>query len=916
MKKDWTNFRKDNFLSAKSELLGGFKNPEVVWSDNIGGYVRDLFTIKNSDGTKDIIFAAGGRIIRKNYLGQSLWQSSPKGVEGISFIIDIDNDGIEEIGATNGRELFIYSSLTGELLFSHYFGPPLSSGALYSMIIAHNFDKKNNFFKVLVGLWSSRYVLVFDFKNGSRNGYLQHKIDVKDGFHPTVLATDIDNCGKDEIIVTKRGAIYFIDSETGEVKKSIDWISGGERRRNYGFFQIADVNKDGKPECVVASSLVTRHISMIEVDNEGNMNIKWDRFIEHIYPTDTTEVRHCFSSLKDVDGDGFEELVLSIFNSKKDNKWYTEIINPVSGEIKYSFENVYIWGLHDIDNDGIYEIFASTETKRTTDKYSTTFILKYENGVFNKKCINNNTKFATRFINSKNDLSIFRLEFLPDDIFTIKTSNGLAFPLIEFQDKKTLITLNFLNGVKSIILNKEFEKDIHISLIDDLDNDGFDEIVFSDALGYSYILKLDGNIIAKFEASTSLPTGMFGQNKPAFTPITYYDEEQKNSYFLIPNLYNNISIYKFEHNLKQPIKFKEIDNIGKRGWNCNQGLGYVAQYKSKKYLFLASAKADHSVLQVLDLNGNLFKEFHFDDFPPPKYNNRIGLYEWLLIDEKILLASLYKSYSMNSEETFAFDFETGKQLWHIKEVGEGDYGRGFGAYGFTSYYKDSEGRLHTFFLAKDTFCHFDAHSGEFIKPPQVITFITEKVLKEKGIYSISDEDLATWTDPFSAYGSIAIEDINNDNEKELLFIGCFNAIGALDMNHNVIWWDNAPLSDLCMRYPGICDIDNDGELEIGVGHINGKFVCYSAKTGKEKWSFNLDSVTSDIVCSDIDGDGYYEFIFGTSDGRLLALGNNAKIKFELKFDSSVGSPIIADIDNDNKSEIIVLTGDSKICWVK
>jgi len=105
-------------------------------------------------------------------------------------------------------------------------------------------------------------------------------------------------------------------------------------------------------------------------------------------------------------------------------------------------------------------------------------------------------------------------------------------------------------------------------------------------------------------------------------------------------------------------------------------------------------------------------------------------------------------------------------------------------------------------------------------------------------------------------------------------------------------------------------------LELGVGHINGKFVCYSSKTGKEKWSFNLNSVTSDIVCCDIDGDGYYEFIFGTSDGRLIALGNNAKIKFELQFDSSVGSPIIADIDNDNKPEIIVLTGDSQICWIK
>jgi hypothetical protein len=916
MNNDWTNFRKDHLLSARSGLKGSIIKPEIRWKEFLGGYIRDMYTVKNNDGTKDIIFAAGGRIVRKNLLGNTVWNSIPKSIEGISFICDLDADGIEEIAASNGRELFIFSSANGELLFSHYFGPPQSSGAAYSMIIPHNFEKEKNYYKVLVGLWSSRELLVFDFSKGTKNGKLQHIVDVKDGFHPTIVAADIDNCGKDEIIVTKRGAIYYIDCDTGKVKKYIEWISGGERRRNYGFFQIADINHDGNLECVVASSQVTRHLSMIGNDGKGNLSVEWDKFIEHIYPTDTTEVRHVFNSLNDVDGDGYPELVLSLFNTRNDNKWYTEIINPINGEIKYEFPDTFIWGLQDTDNDGIYEIYASKETSRITKKYSETFVLSFCDGKFIKSNSRHNSKFATRFINSKSDLSIFRLEFLADEIWTINTKEGKRYITIEDSGNGLELSINYLNKTTSDKITLHNNEFVNIALVEDLNNDGIDELILCDNIGSVLIMQPDGRIISRFEASNSLSVGLFGQNKPAQTAVAFTISNDESRYFTIPSLFNCINTYEINPGLKVPDKHNVLPGIGKRGWNCNQQLGYVTKVNEEAIIMCASATADHSILEIHDKNGNLIKQFDFKDFPAPNVKNRLGLYEWMLIDEKILLVSLYKSYSMNSEETFAFDYESEKQLWHRKEIGEGEWGRGFGAYGFTSYKKDENGRIHVFFLAKDTFCHFDALTGEFIKPPLLLKDLTEIVLRDKGIYDVSDVSLSTYTDPFSAYGSITIADINNDGKDELLFFGCFNAIGAMDMDHNVLWWKNTPLSDLCMRYPGLCDIDNDGELEIGVGHINGDFICYSAKNGKEKWRFNLGSIASDIACCDIDGDGFEEFVFGTADGRLIALGNNGKMKFEKQFDTSVGSPVIADLDGDGKAEILVVTGDAFINWIK
>ena len=731
---DWTNFRKDNLLTAKSEQKGNLTNPQVIWSEFLGGYIRDMYSSKRNDGQKDIVFAAGGRILKKDILGNTIWSSVPKGIEGISFICDLDSDGIEEIGATNGRELFIFSSLNGELLFNHYFGPPQSSGAVYSMIIPHNFDKKQNYYKVLLGLWSSRDVCVFDFSSGAKNGRLQYTIDVKDGFHPTVVAADIDNCGKDEIIVTKRGAIYYIDCETGKVKKSIDWISGGERRRNYGLFQIADVNKDGNLECVVASSLVTRHLSMIENDGKGNLSVKWDRFIEHIYPTDTTEVRHVYNSLNDVDGDGYPELVLSLYNTRGDNKWYTEVINPITGEVKYEFPDTFIWGAQDINSDGIFEIFASEEKSRITKKYSETFILSFSDGKFIKSNRRPDSKFATRFMNSKSDLSIFRLEFLPDEIWTINTKEGKGYITIGDSAAGIEIFINYTDKTASKKIKSDYTEFVNVALVEDLNNDGVDEIIFCNNKGSVSVTGSGNETISMFEASTSLPLGLMGQNKPALTAAAYTIPNDENRYFTIPALYNRIYTYDLYPNQPEPEEYLALQGVGKRGVSCNQQFCYITKVNNETITISASSVAEYSLLEVHSINGKLLKQFEFKDFPAPSYNNRLGLYEWLLIDEKILLVSLYKSYSMNSEQTFAFDYNTGKQLWHRKEVGEGEYGRGFGSYGFTSYKKDENGRIHVFFLAKDTFCHFDALTGEFIKPPLLLKDLTEVVLKEKGCF--------------------------------------------------------------------------------------------------------------------------------------------------------------------------------------
>jgi outer membrane protein assembly factor BamB len=122
-----------------------------------------------------------------------------------------------------------------------------------------------------------------------------------------------------------------------------------------------------------------------------------------------------------------------------------------------------------------------------------------------------------------------------------------------------------------------------------------------------------------------------------------------------------------------------------------------------------------------------------------------------------------------------------------------------------------------------------------------------------------------------------------------------------------------------LRLPGLADLSGDGRLSIGVCHSNGIFECCDAATGSELWSLDLGSTTSDIVSGDIDGDGKEEFITGTTDGHLIAIGLDASgqgvIRWSLELGFALGSPVVADADGDGKAEILVVTGDGMLVCV-
>ena len=302
--------------------------------------------------------------------GTSIWKSRSYGINAIGAVEDLDGDGEMEIACSTGYEVIVLAAESGDLLMRHYVGFPHSAGTPAGTLLCHKFDRSSRGMHLIAPMMSAKEVLVFDFRNGKRNGVLAHTLWMDDAFHPTAVAADMDNDGVDELVISKLCGLYVFNVLTGTMTGSVHWTSNGERHRNYGLNQLVDIDGDGVREVVIVAERVARHIAVIDNDGKGNLTPLWDRFVEFIYPNDTTELRHTGNSVSDVDGDGKPELVICLFNARGDGRWWLEVLDPLTGTVKLELPDTYLWGVQDINGDGVSELFIGEEHDRNPAPFS------------------------------------------------------------------------------------------------------------------------------------------------------------------------------------------------------------------------------------------------------------------------------------------------------------------------------------------------------------------------------------------------------------------------------------------------------------------------------------------------------------------------------------------------------------------
>jgi outer membrane protein assembly factor BamB len=171
------------------------------------------------------------------------------------------------------------------------------------------------------------------------------------------------------------------------------------------------------------------------------------------------------------------------------------------------------------------------------------------------------------------------------------------------------------------------------------------------------------------------------------------------------------------------------------------------------------------------------------------------------------------------------------------------------------------------------------------------------------------------------YHGCSFGDIDGDGKPELAF-GCYDdTVRMLNAEDGSLKWNFGMGAYNYVGAPVVmADADNDGLYELlAVGWYKMKAI---SSTGSEKWSYNIPDYATCFrgpALSDIDNDGMLELVFGTSEGKVIALeGESGSEKWVLDLAADYGdtldidhAPVIGDFDGDGKLEGFVVGGHTR-----
>ncbi|HWF44171.1 MAG TPA: VCBS repeat-containing protein [Candidatus Kapabacteria bacterium] len=866
------------------------------WSIRLGGGYQEIEPV--GDGTGDLLLAYGGGIQRISIEGEYRWRSTPFGAHWIAGVFDLDGDGRLEILTSNGREVIILSAVDGAILFRDSVGPPFSYGTYATMFKVHSFFGTG--MQILVPCFSHKEVLMYDCSNGAENTRVLHRLWMDDGFHPSIAIGDVNHDGVDEIVIARLGGVYVFDPESGSMISKTLWNSDTERRRNYGHFALSDIDSDGDLEAIILSDKVTRHLAVLDNDGHGNFSPQWDRFIEHIYPADTTDVRYTVNSIRDVDGDGKPEIIVSLFNERKDKRWYTEVLDPMTGHVLIELPDQYLRGIQDADGDGIPELCLSHELARTPAQYSdlSIYSVKNQRTIWKQEA----SRFAERSVHPTSFYSAFKPDvFGEQEIWQseLGREKGLY-----------ILTGNKLGLLSHDLTVTSVAENLSLPFRIAHTQENFILVTQSGGSIIKIATPNPPKVIA--ECGYHLTTEAHISARPGIVPTIFASENSR--YLAIPDFANNINVFR-ANGSKTPERCAVIRGRSRLGYDGIFHVASVIDTSSGPMLVVVDDEGlVHARLSLYSAEGERIRSFEFPDMPASIPGSRIGCYDWLYFRHSrgaALFVSFYQSQSMNSECSLAFLIATGEILWRKDRTGIGEYGRGVGPWG-TSALRYQNGTPIAVFCAKDTLCELNLETGEFIRIPKLLTEYTADAMKSSGAFM--EQSVVTHSsieDPFTAYGT------PNVHDDDLIIGGCFGGFGVIAKSGQPKWWHPAHFGDVLYRQPALGDIDGDGRLELGQGHADGTFRIYDYETGTLRASLALNAITTDILAIDMNSDGKIEFVTGTNDGRLLVIGcdgskddaNNFSILAEYYSGYGMGSPIAEDLNGDGRAQIFVASAD-------
>ncbi len=938
MKKDvaWQQFRGNHALTGRSELIGTSPCPRTLWSLDLGASVSfieakldklnsSVISIPNADKYgKDWevrkAYELNGRIIDLDGKNNVKVHSDGKykvgdlvpGIPGYERV-SCDSGGFQKgAGGDDPLPCYLQNWVDGTwntVWVSEPFTGFTNDRSTTGQPIIGDFDADGDM-EVAVVPWYD--VQVMNLSTG--------KLEYTGNYQPNKNYGEVES-GK--ITEEEKARLREAAKTTG---------------RPYGFFGAYDLGGDNRDEFVILGDF-EKFISVLGW-NEGELIELWDHQIEAGTTRSLTSHDTGVAPVGDIDGDGFPEIVTSIFNEQNDQKWHTVAFDGMTGDKKLDLADRHLEAMADLNSDGDMELFVTVTQGAVIPKYGPVEIIELNKGETQTIWASSNSGFhhvnLHEFPLNVNSRSAWgnRTIFIVPPIGTFNTlfatrlrpsrNEPVSIEIYEVSSADDIQLIGSVTGQDIKLAGFQVNDDKLRLLIQAISKNNESQVTFSGLDGTVLVSGRVTNNDAHPAARSSLLTGIVAGPLLGGT----------NTSVLVQGFGEVIHALEIDPDSLE-VRTEWVRSgrgmvTGSDTITANAGFGSIILanvYGSGEYLAIAADKSPDGmgVIKALDAKGTAIWETTFPIQGDPPIWNQGGVTNWTsgnfrFTDKEDILVSI-RSTMMHSDHLYLLDGRSGEVVWTRDSGGFYSLGNESGAGGIhlAIFDWDEDGLDEILNTYSSLFAVYDGADGSML--------LNRWMTGWAGKFPPPQE---IFKEGFLEHPIPVADDFIGNGSKQILIAGIDSTIAILDRDGDVIWntpmYKGAPVRTM----QGVADLNGDNGLElVSVGHCDadtGEIVAYEGVTGEIRWEISLPQICggkrnpTHVVTVDLDGDGREEAIFAY-ENVIYCIGETVegigRVEWKATFgsnfwESEIGELAIASIDGSGNPQILLNTASSYI----
>jgi hypothetical protein len=114
----------------------------------------------------------------------------------------------------------------------------------------------------------------------------------------------------------------------------------------------------------------SKHIDVLGF-RQGKLSVLWQQNVELDISNPQIVLRVLPEPVADVDGDGHDEVVASVFNQKADQRWHTMAYDALTGAVRSDLPDQQVMAQLDLDGDGVAELLTTESSGAAAPEFGT-----------------------------------------------------------------------------------------------------------------------------------------------------------------------------------------------------------------------------------------------------------------------------------------------------------------------------------------------------------------------------------------------------------------------------------------------------------------------------------------------------------------------------------------------------------------